>query len=152
MLNLQWSCCWRSWCWTQQRWHQSDPLHQRLSTGERDERKQSPDEAWTLGSACNLYDKLPLRVRVGHLWGLSIVQSPSSQFEVSSLPALERVGLFHQISLLQHRLQHTESNTSSQTHRVKHNESKVKSEKYSQTQCVKRTNRVKHTESHTERI
>lgn len=45
------------------------------------------------------------RTRVGHLAGLSVVQGSASQFEVASLPALERVGLFHQVSLLQHRLQ-----------------------------------------------
>lgn len=47
---------------------------------------------------------------VSHLSCLSVVQSPPSQFEVSSLPPLERVGLFHKVALLQHRLTHRHTN------------------------------------------
>lgn len=56
-----------------------------------------------------IYDRS--EVSVSHLSSLSVIQSPPSQFEVSSLPALERVGLFHQVSLLQHSLTHTHTHT-----------------------------------------
>lgn len=52
-------------------------------------------------------DLVTLSCSLAHLGSLSVVQSPPSQLEVSSLPALERVGLFQQVALLQHRLQHS---------------------------------------------
>lgn len=115
--NSQWSCYWRSWCWIRPRWRRSGRPRQRWWTTEKHTKAEDSCTTPILHSSSE-WGQTHLsphfvfwhdRSDVTHLSGLSVVQSPPSQFEVSSLPTLERVGLFHQVPLLQHSLTHTHS-------------------------------------------
>lgn len=115
--NSRWSCYWRSWCWTQPRLRRSGRPRRRWWTAEKHTKAQDSrttpilhgSSVWgqTHPSPRYVFWHDRSDVSVTHLSGLSVVQSPPSQFEVSSLPTLERVGLFHQVPLLQHSLTHT---------------------------------------------